>query len=449
MEKSSFFNSVSSDRRYSAEDWAAYFASFISNGVFAEPSDNLQVLINTGMGISIKPGISFVNGYRYQNTTDLIKTLAVADGIYNRIDRVVIRWSLLDRKITAAVLQGAPATTPVAPALTRDAEIYELALADIYVGAGVTSIVQSNITDRRPDSDLCGFVHAIIEQFDFSSLTTQFEAFFSEYQVRIKNEYNYWHDLGQAEYDALAAYMDEFEARSMASFMEWFDNLKYVLDGDVAGHLQNEIDAMEDVVNTAVAELEASMEATIEEVRLTGFSTYVHAKNGTEHTLTLMGGGNNIKFVATDLFQKNDTVKINGSAVTVLLPTGKAPGNKFFVAGSVVIGFLNGDVLYLVGGGGGGSGEQYCVTLSPASWYQQSPDAKEEYWYACDIVPPDFDPAEQDVVVSAADAATYDWITKHGYYELSVGDAKFAVQAKEKPTANLTFFYELKTRGEN
>lgn len=448
MEKSSFFNSVSKDRRYSAEDWAAYFASFISNGVFAEPSDNLQVMINTGMGISIKPGISFVNGYRYQNTTDLIKTLAVADGIYNRIDRVVVRWSLLDRNITVAVLQGAPATTPVAPALTRDAEIYELALADIYVGAGVTSIVQSNITDRRPDSGLCGFVHALIEQFDFSSLTTQFEAFFSEYQVRIKNEYDYWHELGQAEYDALSASMDEFEAASMASFQEWFDNVKYVLDGDVAGHLQNEIDAMEDVVNMAVAELEASMAATIEEVRLTGFSTYVHAKSGTEHTLTLMGGGSNVKFIATDLFQKNDTVKINGAAVTVLLPSGKAPGNKFFVAGSVVIGFLNGDILYLVGGGGGGSGEQYCVTLAPAAWYQQAPDAKEEYWYACDIVPPDFDPAEQDVVVTAADAATYDWLSKHGYYELAIADTNFAVQAKEIPTINLTVFYELKTRGE-
>ena len=29
MEKSSFFNSVSHDRTYKAEDWAEYFASFI------------------------------------------------------------------------------------------------------------------------------------------------------------------------------------------------------------------------------------------------------------------------------------------------------------------------------------------------------------------------------------------------------------------------------------
>lgn len=39
MEKSSFFNSVSHDRTYKAEDWAEYFASFIGNGVFPRPFD--------------------------------------------------------------------------------------------------------------------------------------------------------------------------------------------------------------------------------------------------------------------------------------------------------------------------------------------------------------------------------------------------------------------------
>nr|DAQ05226.1 MAG TPA: hypothetical protein [Caudoviricetes sp.] len=36
MEKSSFFNSVSGDRKYKAEDWASYFASFIGNGVYGK-----------------------------------------------------------------------------------------------------------------------------------------------------------------------------------------------------------------------------------------------------------------------------------------------------------------------------------------------------------------------------------------------------------------------------
>lgn len=237
-EKSSFFNSVSHDRRYAAEDWAAYFSSFVSNGVFAKPSDGLQVMALTGMGITIKAGSGFINGYYYRNTTDLVKTLVVADGVLSRIDRVVVRWSLIDRAIFVAVKQGEPASNPVAKPLQRDAEAYELALADVYIGAGVTSIVQSNITDRRASSELCGFVTGVIDQLDFSTLTTQFEAFFSEYRERIKDDYN-----------AFDTTMGEFEESAQSDFAEWFENLKYVLDGDAAGHLQVEIEAMQESLN--------------------------------------------------------------------------------------------------------------------------------------------------------------------------------------------------------
>ena len=447
-ERSSFFNSVSGDRKYSAEDWAAYFASFVSNGVYASPSNSLQVVIASGMGITIKAGSGFINGYYYRNTTDLGKTLSVADGVYNRIDRVVLRWSLLNRCMTVEVLEGSAATEPTAKALTRDAEVYEIALADVYIGKGVTSIVQSNISDRRYDSSLCGIVTGIIDQLDFSSLCVQFDAFFAEYKVRIANEYDYLESLGETRYQSFDQAMETYEATAKSDFQEWFATVQYVLDGDVAGHLQNEIDAMEAVVNTAVEKLEKSMQETIEEVRLTGFSTYTHAKSGTEHTLTLSGGGSNVKFIATAVYEKNDTFKVNGVTVNVRLPSGKAPGNNFFVSGSVVMGFLSGTDLFLVGGGGGGSGEQYLVTLSAASWYQQTPDASEEYWYAYDVTPSDFDSTEQDVVVSAANAATYDFFMENAYYELAVTSTGFTIQAKEKPTTDLQIFFELKTRGE-
>lgn len=449
MQKSSFFNSVSGDRKYSAEDWAAYFASFVSNGVFALPSNSLQVVISSGMRITIKVGSGFINGYFYRNTTDLNKTLSVADGIYNRIDRIVLRWSLLNRTMTVEVLQGTPASTPTATALTRDAEVYELALADVYIGAGVTSIVQSNITDRRASSELCGFVTGVIDQFDFTTLCTQFEAFFAEYRQRIATQYDYYESLGQSRYDTLDEHMDTFEIAAKQDFDDWFSNLEYVLDGDVAGHLQNEIDAMEGVVQAAVEQLEEEMEEAIAQVRVTGFSTYVHSKAGTVHSLTLVGGGNNIKFIATAGFSKNDTFKVNGESVDVYLPNGKAPGNNFFVSGSVVIGILNDDTLYLVGGGGGGAGEQYLAALTVSSWYQQTPDASDSYWFACDVTPADFDPNEQDVVVSAADGNTFKWLSENAFYELAIGTAKFSIQAKEKPTAELHIFYELKTRGES
>ena len=211
MEKSSFFNSVSHDRRYSAEDWAAYFASFIRNGTFASPPNSLQVIANSGMGITVKAGSGFINGYYYQNTTDLVKTVAVADGVFDRIDRVVLRWSLINRNITVQMLQGNVAQIPAAPALTRNAEVYELALADIFVAAGSTSVQQSRITDRRGDSGLCGIVTSAIQQIDLTSFMAQFEA---------------WMEESEAEFEA------------------WFASVQNQLSGDIAGNLQNQINAL-------------------------------------------------------------------------------------------------------------------------------------------------------------------------------------------------------------
>lgn len=185
MEKSSFFNSKNHDRKYSAADWAAYFASFIGNGVLANPSNALQVMASTGMAISIRPGKAFINGYRYENDAALTKTLNVADGVNDRIDRVVCRWNLLARTMTTEILTGTPSGSPVAPVLTRSIERWEIAYADIRVKAGAASITQQNIKDQRPDGNLCGFVTGLIDQLDFSSLTEQIETLITELEEKI------------------------------------------------------------------------------------------------------------------------------------------------------------------------------------------------------------------------------------------------------------------------
>ncbi|MGO0931908.1 hypothetical protein ACTPED_19825, partial [Clostridioides difficile] len=88
MEKSFVFNSVNGDRRYKAEDFREYFASFIGNGVFPNPSSNLQVVDNNNnnMTITVKKGKGWINGAIYINTDDLVINIDPADGILNRID---------------------------------------------------------------------------------------------------------------------------------------------------------------------------------------------------------------------------------------------------------------------------------------------------------------------------------------------------------------------------
>jgi hypothetical protein len=68
-----------------------------------------------------------------------------------------------------AVLKGTPSAKPTATAVTRTTEIWELALADIYVGKGVTRIQTQNITDQRFNSAVCGIVTGTVEEIDASA----------------------------------------------------------------------------------------------------------------------------------------------------------------------------------------------------------------------------------------------------------------------------------------
>jgi len=162
MEKSGFFNSSGGDRVYDATDFAAYFGSLVSNGIFYATATNLQVSPGTGLAVSVAAGIAWINGYRYENTDALNIPLATANGSNPRIDRIVVRLSMINRSIQLAVVTGIPAASPSAPALTRTTDVYELCIADVLVPAAATSIAPNNITDTRLNTNLCGLVNSLV-----------------------------------------------------------------------------------------------------------------------------------------------------------------------------------------------------------------------------------------------------------------------------------------------
>lgn len=186
------FNAVQHDRVYKAEDWAWYFATFIGNGVFPKPSDGLQVVAHNGMEIRVNVGRAFINGYAFKNPAIHSIVLAMAERTMHRIDRVVVRWDLRQRDIYITILKGTPSAKPTPTGITRNTEIWELALADIYIGKGVTRIQTANITDRRFDSTVCGIVTGTVEEIDASVLTRQFDDFFLTFRTRTENEWNEW-----------------------------------------------------------------------------------------------------------------------------------------------------------------------------------------------------------------------------------------------------------------
>ncbi|EPZ8710287.1 hypothetical protein ACXX7C_002953 [Clostridium botulinum] len=308
MEKSSFFNSINHDRRYKAEEFAEYFASFIGDGIFPNPSTNLQVLSNNDMTVNVKQGKAWIKGYFYVNTDDLKLKIDVADSVLSRVDRIVLRKDVAQRKIYCYVKKGQFASSPVAPALQRDADMYELGLADIYVRAGVISIIQSNITDLRLNKELCGIVHGAIDQVDVTTLFNQYTEKF-----KLKEE--------------------EFETE----FKEWITQLKDILEGDVAGNLLNLINKNKDSIYTVqdnIDKLDSQLAGiTTDNKRLTKDKTitgainelFTNANNGKKLISDVVGN----PLLATDTFQQqNDKIQsLKNALVSNLNVKGQVSSN--------------------------------------------------------------------------------------------------------------------------
>lgn len=311
MANSMPFNAIDHDRVYKAEDWAWYFATFIANGVFPKPSDGLQVIAYSGMEIKVNAGYAFINGHAFRNPASHTITLDTAEGAQNRVDRVVVRWDLPQRDIYLDVLKGTPSAKPQATAVTRTTEIWELALADIYVGKGVTAIRTANITDQRFNSRVCGIVKGTVEEIDASVLTKQFTDFFSIYSQAVLDEFSvYKQDMEKylkdiagvyqeyisktenlfAQYERqfnerytefgntldnwdeelLKAYTDFmakinlFQTEAETEFNTWFESIKDKLGEDIAGSLQLQIEELAAVINELRQQAETSSTETKE-----------------------------------------------------------------------------------------------------------------------------------------------------------------------------------------
>lgn len=164
-EKSGFFNALLSngqyDRTYSADDYCNAFRMVANTGVCYSNDDELKVTVS-GMRVSVSAGRAIIDGHYYINdSVHNSFTVPIAPtGDNNRIDRVVLRLdsNVATRSIKLVYKTGAAAVNPSAPSLTRSGGVYEIALADIRVSAGDTSISAGNVTDRRDNNDYCGWV---------------------------------------------------------------------------------------------------------------------------------------------------------------------------------------------------------------------------------------------------------------------------------------------------
>lgn len=264
------------DRTYYAEDWMRYFRAFISSGTFMREPTNLQIIANGDMTVTLKKGAMIIDGARYDNEDDIIITLDPADGVLSRIDRITITWDKQVKEIHYVVRKGDYSYNPLPAECRRSAEYRDYAVADVMVRAGAIKIIQTDITDQRLNSDVCGLAIPFAE-IDTKGIFLQLQSFYDEtvakqqeweaeqieaitayfeevrdlldkenelHEQHKKDVSKYFSELqerGNANLVTIVQQLINFRDTKEADILNWFEEVKETLGTDPAGELMNKI----------------------------------------------------------------------------------------------------------------------------------------------------------------------------------------------------------------
>ncbi len=284
-----FFNAVKQtdgtyDRVYNAEQMSRYFNGLVSPGVYESVGGGLQVRAGTGMTVQVQTGRAILgdNCQWLDNDAVLDIVLNAAHVTLNRYTAIVMRLDYTNRNISIVAVDGANATAPTKPAMTRTSAIMEYCLAYVYVGKGVTTITQSAITDTRPDNTVCGWVTGLVQQVDTSQLFLQWQTAYAEFYAQ----------------------MQAWQTQQEAAFDSWFSTL--------TGQLQ---------VNTYIQEHRNTVSVTTSTTQISiGISQYVPTTDilianlngialveGTDYSIS--GTGTGAKMTLTKAIDGNNVVE--------------------------------------------------------------------------------------------------------------------------------------------
>ena len=163
------FSSVGTDRQYSSAEWRDYFSRLITSGIIQNNANECKVKpqVTPNKTVFVDTGSIVITGAMLVVSAKVNLTIDQNTSGQARIDRIVARLNIADRKIEFAVLKGTPAVSPVAKALTRTSTVYELGLADITLANGYSTITAGIVADKRQDEGLCGFAKTMyMQSFD-------------------------------------------------------------------------------------------------------------------------------------------------------------------------------------------------------------------------------------------------------------------------------------------
>lgn len=306
------------NRAETADFFAKYFSNFVSNGVFARPSTNFQVMAKSGMTVTIKAGCCFINGYMAFDNSDEEHTFVKDSSAHNYY--FIQRMYLPDGTITKTWLTDPDETElPV-----RTATTYDLVIAKVTISANVSAVTDSMITDYRYDNYKCGIVTGIIEQLDTSTLATQLNAAAQEFITAAESSLTTW----------------------QGTFDQWFEAVKDQLSGDAATALEANKSAR---AYTVCSTAEATTAKTAE------LDGYYLAPGQTVY----------VKFV--NAVPASATLNINGSGATAIYKNGQPIVAGDIPAGTIAALVYNGSTYDLLNAAVSSAGVIYAEAVGTSA----------------------------------------------------------------------------------
>ena len=156
---------------YVGAEWVMKWLHGRTSGVFGAEGNLAMTVVPDSMSIQISDGIgwlsnangdgiAFWNDSEQTNGNKLTLTHDVADGVLDRIDRIVVTWETTNYVAlpTITILKGVPSSIPTAPVLTNNSTQRQISLAQVKIPAGTVSLSPAMITDERLDPAVCGLV---------------------------------------------------------------------------------------------------------------------------------------------------------------------------------------------------------------------------------------------------------------------------------------------------
>lgn len=181
---------------YVGAEWVMKWLHGRTSGVFGAENnlsvsvvpDSMSVEVSDGVGWlsnSKGDGIVFWNDSEHTNGNKLTLTHDVADGVLDRIDRIVVTWETTNYVAlpSISVLKGTTSSSPVAPSLTNNSTQRQISIARVLVPAGTVSLSSSMITDERLNPDVCGLVTETVS-VDTSMIQNQVSGVLGETQSK-------------------------------------------------------------------------------------------------------------------------------------------------------------------------------------------------------------------------------------------------------------------------